>query len=98
MLTLFRLPKSWTDLLKQDDRTSKEDGTYSKNQLLHGDFNLDPLFITQSRPYEVGLRNRGFVGMQNDLCFLIVNVKATKEENESRKGRVTWDGLEPIIC
>ena len=72
--------------------------TYSENEILEGDFDFDPLFIVQRRPHKVRFGDGVLVRAQDDLRLLIVDMKSTKEKDETRECRVARDGLEPIIC
>lgn len=72
-------------------------GAYRQDQVLHRDLNLDPVLVRKRGPDEVRLSDRVLVGMEDDLCLLVVDVKTTKKKDQPRERRVTRDGLEPVI-
>ena len=58
----------------------------------------NPLLVGQRRPDVVRLRNNGLVRSQDDLRAVLRDVQGAQHEDESRKGRVRTDGLEPVVC
>ena len=38
-----------------------------------------------------------FVWMQDDFSLFIVDMQSTQKQDQSRKGRVTWYGFQPVI-
>jgi hypothetical protein len=46
----------------------------------------------------MGLGDRVLVRTQNNLGFLVVHVQTTEEQDETRKGCVTGNGFEPVVC
>jgi len=49
-----------------------------EDQILERDFDLHPLLICQSRPDEMRFRNCRFVGTQDDLGLLVIDVKSAE--------------------
>ena len=35
--------------------------------------------------------------MQNNFSFFVVDVQSTQKQNQSWKGRITWDGFQPVV-
>lgn len=78
MLTLLRLPKSYD----HDSEAFRElimgnNVTHSQNEVLHGNLNLDPFVVRQCWPHEMWFRDRGLVGMKDDLRLFIVDMQST---------------------
>jgi hypothetical protein len=71
--------------------------TYSQNQVLHGEFDLDPFFIRQSRPNKVGLGGGAFVRVKDDFRLLVIDMQTTEEKNNARERSIARDCLQPII-
>lgn len=53
------------------------DVTHSQDEVFHGNLNLDPFVIRQSWPHEMGFRNRGLVGLKNNLRLFVVDMQST---------------------
>jgi hypothetical protein len=49
-----------------------------EDQVLERNFDLYPLFICQSRPDKMRFRNCRFVGTQDDLGLLVIDMKRTE--------------------
>ena len=35
--------------------------------------------------------------MQDDFSLFVVDVQSTQKQNQSWKGRITWDGFQPVV-
>lgn len=58
---------------------------------------LDPFFVGQCGPNVVGLGDGGLVGLQHHLGPLRIDVECSQNEDQTRKGCVGGDGLQPVI-
>lgn len=64
-------------------------GTYGENELLHGNFDLDPLFIAERRPDEMRLGNGRLVRVENDLRLFVIDMQPPKKKDEPGESGVT---------
>ena len=78
-------------------RAQDHEIAYSQNQVLHREFDLDPFFIRQTRPNEVGFGYSVFVRVKDDFRLLVVDMQTTEEKNHARERSIARDCLQPII-
>lgn len=69
----------------------------AENEVLQGDFNLHPFIVTKRGPNVMRFRDRVLVGPQDDLCLFVIDVQRSEEQDQSRKGGVGRDRLEPVV-
>lgn len=68
-----------------------------QNQISQCNFHLHPLIIIEVWPDMVRLCDNCLVRLQQHLCFLIIDMESTQNEDESRKCSIWWNGLQPVI-
>ncbi len=72
--------------------------THGENQILHREFDLNPFFIRQCRPDEVGFGGSIFVRVKDDFRLFVVDMQPTQKKNDARERSIARDCLQPIVC
>mmetsp|Transcript_5921 Transcript_5921/g.12959 ORF Transcript_5921/g.12959 Transcript_5921/m.12959 type:complete len:201 (+) Transcript_5921:986-1588(+) len=68
-----------------------------EDQVLQGNFNLDPLLVGKSRPNVMRLCHHAVVWTKNNLHLVRIYVQSTKNQDQPRESSVGRNCFQPIV-